>query len=56
MLVENAIKRILLVPRSWARVEQVNNIQGGLELYGSRGYLGFHLGRSGSVPSKERER
>src|SRR6266704_1055939 len=42
MLVENAIKRILSVPHSWVGVEQVSNIQGGLELC-----FGIHRGRRG---------
>lgn len=42
MLVENAIKQILSVPHGWVRVEQVSNIQGGLELC-----FGIHRGRRG---------
>jgi hypothetical protein len=44
MLVENAIKRILSVPDSWVRVEQVAKIRGGLKLC-----LGIHRGRRGKT-------
>jgi hypothetical protein len=44
MLLENAIKRILAAPDSWARVEQVRNIRSGLELC-----FGMHCGRRGKA-------